>query len=428
MRKSNAALLMLPLLVAACSDTAADSGWDTAMSTLPNGASHVVHTPPSDAAPTWQIEEELRIGTVDGGGPESFAQLKGLAALPDGGVAVLDAQAQEIRIFDAAGAHRATFGGRGGGPGEFQGAFGLMLDSDGMLWVPDHSLNRVSVVDPGTGFVTSYPFNFFSYGFVWDGVLTVDGRIALRSITLSTPRRNVVRVYGEPAGTGDTGSVQNAAAAAGVPSELVQLDSLPLPDPQEPTDPKNPPGAFYWEAPDGRSMGYMSVPHYPSGRLVLDPRLAFWSTQGGDPSYRIIRWTPGGDTTLVIETTRPPVPVTQAERDSIIDRLTESLRERGAAGQDWSKIPQTKPAVTYMFLAENGDLWVQAATADTLRTYDVYAQNGSYTGTAVTTLKIYQFVSPVVRDGVMWAIVTDDFEVQHVVRARVVPVSPGREQ
>jgi hypothetical protein len=338
-------------------------------------------------------------------------------------VAVLDAQAQEIRVFGEDGGHRATFGGRGAGPGEFRGAFGLMLASDGMLWVPDHGLNRVSVLDPEAGFVTSYPFNFLSYGFVWNGVLTEDGRIVVPSITLGTPRRNVLRVYGEPAAYDDSGVAQDAGSAPGIPSGLAQLDSLPLPEPQQPIDPRNPPGAFYWEAPDGSSMGYMGVPHYPQGRLVLDPRLAIWSTQGGDPAYRISRWTPGGDTTLVIETRRPPVPVTQSERDSIIDRLQESLRERGAARQDWSKIPQTKPAITSMFLAENGDVWVHAATTDTLRTYDVYSQDGSYRGTAVTPLKIYPYVSPVVREDRLWAIVTDELDVPHVVRARIAPVS-----
>lgn len=433
MRMANAAVLILPLLLVACTDTAADSGWETAVSTLPNGASHVVYTPPSDAAPTWQIVEELRIGTVDGDGPDSFGQIRGIAALADGGVAVLDAQVQEVRIFDAAGAHRVTFGGRGGGPGEFQGAFGLMLSADGMLWVPDHTAARITVLDPADGYVTSYPLTFFSYGFIWNGALTDDNRILLPSITLAPPRRNVLRVFGEPASAADGAGIANGersarADVAGLPRELVLLDSLPLPTPPPSVDPKNPPSSFYFEAPGGMPSGYMSVPHYPRAQQVVDPRLAVWSTEPGDPAYRIIRWTPGGDTTLVIETARPAVPVTQEERDAAIERISESLERYGPQRLDWSKIPQTKPAITSMFLAGTGDLWVQAATADSLQTYDIYEQDGRHAGTAVTSLNIYQYVSPAVREERVWAIVTDDFDVQHVVRARLVPAGPPREQ
>lgn len=420
----------------ACADATSETGWTVDVSTRADGATLVTNTPPADAAPTWQLEEELRIGTVDGSGPDAFGQIRGLAALADGGVAVLDAQSQEVRIFDAAGMHRATFGGRGGGPGEFQGAFGLMLSGDDLLWVPDHTAARVSVLDHDDGYVTSYPLTFFSYGFVWNGALTDDHRILMPSVTLAAPRQNVLRVFGEPAAGSDAagvattglspaaGTAASGAGAAGLPRELALLDSLPLPTPPPSVDPTNPPGSFYFEAPGGMPRGYMSVPHYPQARQVVDARLAIWSTDAGDPAYRIRRWTPGGDTTLIIETARPAVPVTQEERAAEIERITESLEEYGPQRLDWSKIPQTKPAITSMFLARNGDLWVQAATADTLRTFDVYAQDGSYTGTAVTALDIYQYVSPVVREDRVWAIVSDEFDVQHVVRARIVPISP----
>ena len=58
------------------------------------------------------LVEEFRVGSLEGGRPESFAALKGLVALPGGGFAVLDShsQAQEIRVFGADESHVSTHG------------------------------------------------------------------------------------------------------------------------------------------------------------------------------------------------------------------------------------------------------------------------------------------------------------------------------
>lgn len=52
-------------------------------------------------------------------------------------------------------------------------------------------------------------------------------------------------------------------------------------------------------------------------------------------------------------------------------------------------------------------------------TFDVYERDGRYAGTAVTSLDPYAYVDPVVRDGEFWAIVTDEFDVQYVVRGQL---------
>jgi len=60
------------------------------------------------------------------------------------------------------------------------------------------------------------------------------------------------------------------------------------------------------------------VPFYPYGQDFLDSQGMVWSTDEGNPSYRIKRWKPGGDTTLVLETHRPREPISQQERDSAV--------------------------------------------------------------------------------------------------------------
>lgn len=110
------------------------------MDSLPDGRVVVVHSPPADDpwAPTWALEEELRIGTVDGEGPESFAQVKAL---------VVDGNA------------------------------------------------RMSVFDFERGLVSSSPLVFRSWGFVWEGALREDGHVLMPSVVVDS-RRDVIRVLG----------------------------------------------------------------------------------------------------------------------------------------------------------------------------------------------------------------------------------------
>src|SRR5690606_26641798 len=148
------------------------SGWTIVTDTLPSGALHVVNTPPASGedAPRM-LEEEVRIGSVDGAGPTKFGQIKAIAVESAGRIIVLDSQAQEIRVFDRDGQHLATYGGKGGGPGEFQNAFGLMQTGTGLLYVPDQRNARMSVLSVDRGFLTSYPLRLLRWGFVWDGVM-----------------------------------------------------------------------------------------------------------------------------------------------------------------------------------------------------------------------------------------------------------------
>jgi hypothetical protein len=406
-RSSRQAILALALvlLLPGCEDSLPPSTqWTVTSDTLSSGAIHAVNVPPArDPGPTWVLEEELRIGSLDGDGPSSFGQLKGVAVSEDGRVIVLDAIAQELRVFGADGRHLATYGGKGGGPGELESAYGLMMSSEGTVWVPDHRNARMSLFDPDVGIVASYPLHVFSRAFVWQGVLDSGGRVLKPSITPGPPRRRVLRVY---------------------TPEMVLADSLPMPD-RPATDPRDPPDAFYWEAPDGRSSGYIAVPFYPQGNELVDPNGAVWSTAPGDPTYRVTRWNPGGDTTLVLDTRRAQVPVPAGVRDSIIGAIREQLLERGATNQDWSKVPEVRPAVESMFLAEEGHLWIRVASPDSITRYDVFDRDGRYSGTAVTALRVFRWVKPVVRGEHFWAVVTDDLDVPFVVRARVQPVDPG---
>src|SRR5687767_6056328 len=96
-RRSIAPFLLVASLLSAAScssDTSAAPGWTTSSDTSATGIVRVVNSPPEAGInPTWSLDPEMRIGAVDGEGPDVFGQIKGIAPLADGGVAVLDAQA-----------------------------------------------------------------------------------------------------------------------------------------------------------------------------------------------------------------------------------------------------------------------------------------------------------------------------------------------
>ncbi|MGH7657404.1 MAG: 6-bladed beta-propeller, partial [Gemmatimonadales bacterium] len=94
----------------------------------------------------WTLEQDLFIG---GGneGPESFADIRGLAVDDWGRMYVLDQQMKVVRLFDSSGVFIRKMGREGEGPGEFVYPNGLMLADSGRIWVYDPRANRVTVLD-----------------------------------------------------------------------------------------------------------------------------------------------------------------------------------------------------------------------------------------------------------------------------------------
>ncbi|MDX1396137.1 MAG: hypothetical protein R3195_17280 [Gemmatimonadota bacterium] len=388
--------LGLLLAVAACGGETGAPAWSVVVDTLSNGAVRIVNTPPAEGAePVWWIEEEVRIGSLDGGGPATFGEVRGIGALPDGRIAVMETQSQEVRVFGPDGVHLATYGGEGQGPGEIGGSTGLMVAPDHRLWVPDTRNARMSIFDADSGYVTGYPMRLIVRGYIWEGVMRPDGGVLKPSILLDEDRTRVIRVFD---------------------ATMTLTDSIPLPRQQE-LDQEDPPTAFVFEGENGTS--YRSVPFYPFSMSLIDPDGTVWSTTFADPSYRIFHWRPQGDTTLVIETNRDRLAVTPAERDSVMAQIREEFP--GAPAPDWSKIPDVKPAISSMHLSAEGQLWVRRPSTDGLTHYDVYDRDGRLAGGAATALGVWPYLSPVVRGGEFWALVTDELDVPYVVRGRLVP-------
>lgn len=378
------------IVALACGESRPAADRAVVRDTLPSGVERVTNRPPPRTAPTWALVEEIRVGTVEANRPESFGEIKGLVGLEGGGFAVLESQAMELRVFAADGSHLATHGQQGEGPGEFVGANGLMLDASGRIWVPDSYAARMSVFDPEDGFLASHPFTTFVRGWIWTGAMTADGRILKHSTS-------TMRVFD---------------------STMTEMPSLALPPVAEDVGDEDP-SIFLVESANGWTV--RQVPFYPGGATAFDPSGAMWSAAFGDPSHRVHKWMPGGDTLLVAVTERPALPVTRDERDSVIAEVRAWLQERGVETEaDWSRIPDVKPAVERLFTSTEGNLWVQTASPGGGITYDVLAPDGAYLGsTAPAPLETVFWLSPVVRGDSYWTVVFDELDVPYVVRAKI---------
>ena len=405
----SAAAAGLTLVATACEQQRPTSvGGVATRETMPSGIERVTNVLPDDPTPTWTLVEELRVGSADGDGPDVFGELTGLVVLPDGGFAVLDSQAQELRVFAADGSHRATHGGEGEGPGELRGAHGLMLDPHGRLWVTDPANGRLSVFDPGAGFVESFRYDFSFISYIWQGTMTADGRIvrptrSRQGFEVYDLNMELVESFSDP---GDQSSGLSAREAAR------QGESAT-------------PAHFAWESRDGSSAGLVRVPHYPRGVRYYDREGTVWAgAHENDPvGYRIGRRNLAGDTMLIVTARKPHLPVTREERAEAIRGVQEYLREQGAdTDRDWSKIPEARPSIVNLFTSAEGNIWVRTPSTDGEATWDIFSADGTYAGTATSSgLNALPFLPPIVRGGEFWAIVTDAFDIQHVVRARITP-------
>ena len=93
---------------------------------------------------SWQLTEVLRIGSSEGDPDYQFGQIAGITVGDKGEIFVLDQQAAQIRVFDAAGTYARSIGSPGGGPGEIgAGSSALLNVSADTLSVADMGNMRV---------------------------------------------------------------------------------------------------------------------------------------------------------------------------------------------------------------------------------------------------------------------------------------------
>ena len=368
---------ILPLLFSACG-----SGSDATGEIVRNTAD-----PLWAPEETWQVVEDLRIGSAMSEGPDLFGAIYSFDVDAWGRIFVLDDHAQEVRIFNSDGTFVRTVGRKGEGPGEFTQAVSIDLSRNGEIWVMGMGEGRVSIFDTtgaylrqeqtntGGWTVKPYPGGFDAMG-----------------------RYNVM--------------IQSAGSKWMARFDLSYnpIDTIPIPE--------NPLELEFFETP----RTSVSVPFQGSMRWRFSPAGTVWTLLTA--RYELTEMTTGGEVLRRVTKDHEPIPVTDEEREEAIENLDWFTSQGGRI--DRSKFPKSKPSTASFFIDDEGNLWVEqqvaASDADNAgHLFDLFDAEGRYLGTLRLPFSLaWSRPVPIVRKGVLYGVTSDEIGVLYVVRARIV--------
>lgn len=361
--------------------------------TLPSGVRHVVNDGVGEWSEDsrWTLVEDLRLGSLEGEGPQQFSQVASILSDDRGAIYVLDHPAQEIRVFSAGGEYLRTIGRKGEGPGEFASAAGLDWAPDGHLWV--WGSRRYSVFDATGAFVTSYPRTVRGVIYPWIGGFVPGARYIDWGLDREVTGETRVGRFIRPSSSGRT---------TYHPIEFTppdRTDSLPALE------------FFVDVTEDGQ--GVIGA----RGLIVGQSREGdLWLAMSDE--YTIYRASLSGDTLLAFSIPSHPDPVPRSEVDSLIEYWAE--RDYPLTAEQFAEhrrlvtriLPDNEGHV-YVFPAEQGLREGQAV--------DVFTDEGVYLGRLPFPEPVLiRDPAPYVTDTHIYAVVVDEFDVPYVVRWRIV--------
>lgn len=362
---THAALAVAALALGACADRSSDA-----------------------TASAWTLTEELRIGTMEEG-PASFGWVKGIAVDGQGRIWVYDHSAQEIRVFDRGGAHWKNVGRKGAGPGELANAEGIAFAPDGRLWMRDAGNSRISTFDGEGNYLDGWTMKFCSSQGLWapvmqqDRILDVDcvvkdGRAEGQAVLAYRYDRSGIDTI---AAVPECGTREQAEAAT-------------------------------WITRHQNGTSYRSIPWAPRAASTLGASGETWCAPN-TARFEILRLVPGATDTLRLTHAVAPVPVTQADKDSVI----AGIEEKGPTGLDFSRIPVTKPAIDRLTLDDQGRLWVRHTEADGAIAFVIFSPEGRLVATARLGNHESPYWTPfVVRGDALYLVIIDHEGVPNVSR------------
>jgi hypothetical protein len=133
-------------------------------------------------AERWTLEEEIRIGSVEGDLDYQFGQVGTIGVDSKGALYVSDIQAQQIKVYSVEGDFLRTIGRPGAGPGELgpNAAFVLLTPGDTLL-VPDLQNRRINRYAPDGTNLESVPLEVekgipMQYNVTPTGTMTIQVR------------------------------------------------------------------------------------------------------------------------------------------------------------------------------------------------------------------------------------------------------------
>jgi hypothetical protein len=363
----------------------------------------------------WTLTETLRIGTAEGDPDYQFGSIPsvaGLAIASDGRIVAADLQARHLKVFAPDGRYQRTVGGPGAGPGEFgiQGLQVVIAPGDTLV-VSDLGNQRVSLFLLDGTFVRSFPQSYQDgFAFRWDAA--EDGRLVTQLRRVAFPGSTA------PPDTMDVIAERSLDGAL---------------------------GATLLRVPSGKTFSFTGGA--PEWHLfVPEPLWALWGDRvlyAVSDAYRISVFAPGGSLERVIEKPFTLEPVTEVDRQVMLQGFEKILKDQGlppqmvpqflqrvhfaenypafgqggmAKGPDGSIMVQLVRTVSQMSPEEREGLDLQSGGSGS-PDWDVFDRDGRYLG-VITMPPRFQPVE-FLGDRI-YGIQQDDLDVQYIVVLGVV--------
>jgi hypothetical protein len=290
----------------------------------------------------WHLASQpaLDIGAIDGDPSYQLFQVVGALRLSDDRIVIANAGTGELRFYNISGRFISIAGGKGSGPGEFQGLRWLGRLSADTLLAFDWRNRRLSIFDPVGDFVRS---------------------VTLDALAPAPPSHVHVGLFGD-------GSLLIGAQrlfASGTIQSGVHDDTI-----------------FHLRF-DSRSAAHDTIGRYPGAEsyiLVHDeglellplpfghyPRTAVYQSSyyfGRGDSYAIDHYSAAGKLTRSIRSRQPNETVTAGDRERYIERSLEGIDDEGERRVIQSLLadvpfPETMPAYSDLRVDSEGYLWVE---------------------------------------------------------------------
>jgi hypothetical protein len=390
-----AACAVLSLSLAACGGDARAAG----PVVRDSAGIRIVH----NEAPAWKKGQEWTIdaepvtdlGVAEGDAHQQFGRVADALRLSDGTVLVADEQAKEIRAFDAQGRHLRTMGRAGGGPGEFQGLMALHLLAGDTVAAYDYQGPRISFFAPSGTLVRSVTLQ------------PLDGKVPPRPLGFLADGRMVVTQLYNPEFRPSTKPTRDTVTLAVYSAAGAQAASL-----------GRVPGNESVTVTGGSGSNTLMMSETPPFALSTSFAVRGSGLLVGDPvRYELVERRPDGAVARLIRRAGAREPVTQADRDAVMERRREGLddpRFRQLHEQliKNTTFPEHKPFFTALGADPAGNTWVQRASDPGAATpWDVFDADGRWLGTVETPagLRVTQFGTDFVVG--IWR---DELEVAHV--------------
>ena len=164
---TRAAMLSLAMAAVATSFHEGIAQDSTAGQSRDSAGIHIVENlrPADDSRLPWRIGQEptVSIGAVVGDEAYLLHQVSDAVVLPDGRIVVANSGTNELRVFDGAGVHLATWGREGEGPGEFMDLTGVDTWPGDSLVAWESRSRAISVLDAGGMFGRSFVLEAGAY-------------------------------------------------------------------------------------------------------------------------------------------------------------------------------------------------------------------------------------------------------------------------